>query len=139
MASEQELATFRAIRDIASVLVTSAEAYNSLIVRLEDPNIDFSTLRREALSTGLLAAQIQTGALEALQDMKQQIAAPYHPPLSAILALGSIACSLILISAEESRERLASVELLSLDSLATILSSKKVDSWLRTCLGAGQQ
>jgi hypothetical protein len=137
MASEQELATFRAIRDIASVLVTSAEAYNSLIVRLEDSNIEFSALRREALSTGLLAAQVQTGALEALQEMKQQIAAPYHPPLSAILALGSIACSLILIAAVDQRQGLADVELLSLDSLGKILASKAVDNWLRTCLGSG--
>lgn len=138
MASEQELATFRAIRDIASVLVTSAEAYNSILVRLEDEQIDYTGLRNEALSTGLLAAQIQTSALEALQEMKQQIAAPYHPPLSAILALGSIACSLILIAAVDSRQGLVDAQLLTLDSLSKILASKSVDNWLRTCLGSGQ-
>lgn len=138
MASEQELATFRAIRDIASVLVTSAEAYNSILVRLEDEQIDYTGLRNEALSTGLLAAQIQTSALEALQEMKQQIAAPYHPPLSAILALGSIACSLILIAAVDSRQGLVDAQLLTLDSLSKILASKNVDNWLRTCLGSGQ-
>jgi hypothetical protein len=134
--SAEELEAFKAIRRIAAVLVTSSQSYTEVLVALESPGSDLAAIKKQALGIGLLAAQIQISSLEALPVLKKSIDGPFHPPLSAILALGAISSSAILIASGGTKEALSDLELLSLDSLQRILASKTVDNWLQICLGS---
>jgi len=132
----EQLESFKAIREIAALLVSAANSYADLTAAVINPE-RFDEARDQALATAITTAQVQNAALESLQELRANIDSPYHPPLSAILAFGSISTSCMLIASANTIENLSDVPLLRVESLQRIINNKSVDKWLRVCLGAG--
>lgn len=135
--TEETLQVFKAIREVAARLAVSSKAYADIIVDIEDP-AKREDARKRALALSLSIAPVQVIALESLQYFKARIDKPYHPPVPALMALGSIALSCQLLAATGPEENLDDVPLLSLVTLQQILSATVIKNWMFTCLGAGQ-
>ena len=132
----KQLETFKAIREIAAILITVSDKYTQVMGSLEEGDLT-EELRAECLSVCLLSAQIQVSSLEALAEIKKSIDKPYHPPMLAIMILGTLTGSLVTIASAQSKVQLEDAALTSLETLHTMVSAPSVDTWLRTCLGDG--
>jgi hypothetical protein len=138
MSIEDQQQAEQAVREAAVILTTSADAYIQILIALESEK-SYSAARKIALSTMIISSQTQLSTLELLKDIRSLVDKSYHPPLMAILALASIACSCSLISAAVQASQLDKDYLLSPKTLETMLNSKDVNAWLSLCLGANQQ
>lgn len=121
-------------KEIAGILAASADRYATLRIRLEDPRL-FTEVKRQALSTALLAAQTQNSALELIGELRRALPREQVPPMMGLLLLGSLASSCLIIASAQGPGNLADAGMLSAERLQKVISSKEVDAFLRRMLG----